>query len=165
MQPAVKRLGIKNEEVTAVRLCALHKSVCVCVFWGKCSFPLWVKWHLAFPLQLWKTNTWFWRTTSISPHVHTHTVRVSVREMGVEVYNEYTVCPLRQILKDMFMTSCLVSPCFVTRELSSLCPFSHPSAVTTFLIQSYLFSTCVKNTQKHAHNICSYFYFFVNCSV
>ncbi len=29
VQPAVKRLGIKNEEVTVCILCALHKSVCV----------------------------------------------------------------------------------------------------------------------------------------
>lgn len=141
----------------------INRCVCVC-FGGNAPSPSGLNdtWHSHYNSE---KQTHGSGAQLAYLHTCTHTLYGWVSEKWVLKSTMNTLCPLRQILKDMFMTSCLVSPCFVTRELSSLCPFSHPSAVTTFLIQSYLFSTCVKNTQKHAHNICSYFYFFVNCSV
>ncbi len=84
-----------------------------CVFWGKCSSSLWVKWHLVFPLQLWKTNTWFWSTTSISLHVRacTHT-RTHTRTRT----HKWTHCLSTETNSERHVYDIL--SCFITRELS-----------------------------------------------
>jgi len=114
---------------------------CVC-FGGKAPSGLNDTWHSHYYPE---KQTYGSGAQQAYLHTHTRTLTVSVRELVVEL-----VCPLRQTLKDMFMTSCLVSPGFITKDLSFSVSIQ-PSICSDFISHSLplsLLNMCVKTHTK-----------------